>query len=169
MWLSSDSNGFWFDPAPLLPALLLQTCKLQIINPDSSNCIVICMNVECDIEIFFFKFKEEEEVGGEAERSRGTVEEQRRRIVARRPIENPVYTVRQKFQAIFFFLADIFKVMNQGATNGEGQGGRRPFQTPPIHQRTFSGDVGAPVPKQRYFNNPGKKAKVPFSGPSIHT
>ena len=120
------------------------------------------MNVECDIEIFFFKFKEEEEVGGDAERSRGTVEEQRRRIVARRPIENPVYTVRQKFQTIFVFLTDIFKVMNQGATNGEGQGGRRPFQTPPIHQRTFSGDVGAPVPKQRYFNNPGKKAKVSF-------
>ena len=70
------------------------------------------MNVECNIEIFFFKFKEEEEIGGEAERSRGTVEEQRRRIVARRPIENPVYTVRQKFQAIFFFLADIFEVMN---------------------------------------------------------
>ena len=61
------------------------------------------MNVECDIKMFFFKFKEEEEVGGEAERSRGTVEEQRRRIVARRPIENPVYTVRQKFQTKFAF------------------------------------------------------------------
>ena len=45
--------------------------------------------------------KEQEEGGSETERqverSRAVEEERRRRIVSRRTIENPVYTVRQKF------------------------------------------------------------------------
>ena len=112
----------------------------------------------------FFKCKEDEERGSEAERSRA-VEEQRRRsfLVNRRPIENPVYTVRQKFlnqnSDEFSFSSNfIFKVMNQGANgNGQAEGRRRAFQTPPIHQRTFSDDVRAAVPKQGYSIHVNRK------------
>ena len=54
-----------------------------------------------------------------------------------------------KIQIISFSSYLILKVMNQGANiNGQTQGRRRAFQTPPINPRTFSGDVRAPVPKR---------------------
>ena len=82
----------------------------------------------------FFKCKEEEERGSEEGR-RQAVEEQRRRsfFVDRRPIENPVYTVSQKFinensDYIFLFISYF-----------EGDESRSQLQWPgPKQQESFS-------------------------------